>query len=152
MLFCVWDRGALVDYKCVRESVRGCDVCRRVFSFFFLFFFQAEDGIRALAVTGVHSFFSSRRRHTRCSRDWSSDVCSSDLARQEANEAFGNQDSDKLQDAADMAEAAAEEVNDRNDAGSVRNAAKDIADIAQNAGNEEVHDQMRELEDRKSVV
>src|SRR2546429_7052572 len=26
-------------------------------------------------------FFSSRRRHTRCSRDWSSDVCSSDLSR-----------------------------------------------------------------------
>src|SRR2546422_3079435 len=26
-------------------------------------------------------FFSSRRRHTRCSRDWSSDVCSSDLIR-----------------------------------------------------------------------
>src|SRR5256884_4899411 len=26
-------------------------------------------------------FFSSRRRHTRCSRDWSSDVCSSDLHR-----------------------------------------------------------------------
>src|SRR5436309_2518902 len=25
-------------------------------------------------------FFSSRRRHTRFSRDWSSDVCSSDLA------------------------------------------------------------------------
>src|SRR2546422_342941 len=33
------------------------------FSFFYFFFF----------------FFSSRRRHTRCSRDWSSDVCSSDL-------------------------------------------------------------------------
>src|SRR5256884_6167945 len=31
-----------------------------------------EDG-------GVCFFFSSRRRHTRCSRDWSSDVCSSDL-------------------------------------------------------------------------
>src|SRR6266498_3501584 len=31
-------------------------------SFFFVFF-----------------FFSSRRRHTRCGRDWSSDVCSSDL-------------------------------------------------------------------------
>src|SRR2546429_3745569 len=34
--------------------------------------------------TAVHGrrfifFFSSRRRHTRCSRDWSSDVCSSDL-------------------------------------------------------------------------
>src|SRR6266436_8360596 len=29
-------------------------------------------------------FFSSRRRHTRCSRDWSSDVCSSDLKVQAA--------------------------------------------------------------------
>src|SRR2546429_8355707 len=29
--------------------------------------------------SGVFFFFSSRRRHTRCSRDWSSDVCSSDL-------------------------------------------------------------------------
>src|SRR5690606_40733371 len=28
---------------------------------------------------GVFFFFSSRRRHTRFSRDWSSDVCSSDL-------------------------------------------------------------------------
>src|SRR2546429_1137350 len=28
---------------------------------------------------GMLFFFSSRRRHTRCSRDWSSDVCSSDL-------------------------------------------------------------------------
>src|SRR5215813_4358767 len=28
-------------------------------------------------------FFSSRRRHTRCGRDWSSDVCSSDLIRVE---------------------------------------------------------------------
>src|SRR6266498_3232691 len=26
-------------------------------------------------------FFSSRRRHTRCGRDWSSDVCSSDLTK-----------------------------------------------------------------------
>src|SRR5690606_40320539 len=29
----------------------------------------------------VFFFFSSRRRHTRFSRDWSSDVCSSDLRR-----------------------------------------------------------------------
>src|SRR5262245_65232275 len=29
-------------------------------------------------------FFSSRRRHTRCLSDWSSDVCSSDLARRPA--------------------------------------------------------------------
>src|SRR5690606_40542859 len=27
----------------------------------------------------INFFFSSRRRHTRFSRDWSSDVCSSDL-------------------------------------------------------------------------
>src|SRR5690625_5750666 len=27
----------------------------------------------------IHFFFSSRRRHTRWPRDWSSDVCSSDL-------------------------------------------------------------------------
>src|SRR2546422_7072489 len=30
--------------------------------------------------TFLFFFFSSRRRHTRCSRDWSSDVCSSDLS------------------------------------------------------------------------
>src|SRR5690606_3630645 len=31
-------------------------------------------------------FFSSRRRHTRFSRDWSSDVCSSDLLFQAGNQ------------------------------------------------------------------
>src|SRR3712207_8626776 len=31
----------------------------------------------------IFFFFSSRRRHTRYWRDWSSDVCSSDLARVE---------------------------------------------------------------------
>src|SRR5437899_5527140 len=29
----------------------------------------------------IFFFFSSRRRHTRCLSDWSSDVCSSDLSR-----------------------------------------------------------------------
>src|SRR5258707_11650351 len=46
------------------------------------FFFQAEDGIRDIGVTGVQTcafLISSRRRHTRYWRDWSSDVCSSDL-------------------------------------------------------------------------
>src|SRR5256884_250705 len=33
-------------------------------------------------------FFSSRRRHTRCSRDWSSDVCSSDLKTDEQGDYF----------------------------------------------------------------
>src|SRR4249920_3753526 len=49
----------------------------------------APEAIKALlsANTGFTSgygsdvfFFSSGRRHTRCGRDWSSDVCSSDLA------------------------------------------------------------------------
>src|SRR5690554_7619354 len=31
------------------------------------------------ALLWIFFFFSSRRRHTRCGRDWSSDVCSSDL-------------------------------------------------------------------------
>src|SRR3989440_6596678 len=38
--------------------------------------------MRSLKGTRVHRFFfffSSRRRHTRSDRDWSSDVCSSDL-------------------------------------------------------------------------
>src|SRR5690606_39513945 len=34
-----------------------------------------------VAVLILFFFFSSRRRHTRFSRDWSSDVCSSDLFR-----------------------------------------------------------------------
>src|SRR3989440_4962006 len=32
-------------------------------------------------------FFSSRRRHTRSDRDWSSDVCSSDLSKTPRNNA-----------------------------------------------------------------
>src|SRR5690625_2936099 len=33
-------------------------------------------------------FFSSRRRHTRWPRDWSSDVCSSDLVQEENGESY----------------------------------------------------------------
>src|SRR6266542_5070984 len=40
----------------------------------------AVGGCVALLLSGVVSFFfSSRGRHTSCYRDWSSDVCSSDL-------------------------------------------------------------------------
>src|SRR5204862_5815825 len=34
-------------------------------------------------------FFSSRRRHTRSLRDWSSDVCSSDLTTERLDELMG---------------------------------------------------------------
>src|SRR5690606_39548308 len=40
-------------------------------------------------------FFSSRRRHTRVSRDWSSDVCSSDL---DTTQSTGTNDGDVPQD------------------------------------------------------
>src|SRR2546429_5870493 len=40
---------------------------------------SSEASVRCVHV--YFFFFSSRRRHTRCSRDWSSDVCSSDLDR-----------------------------------------------------------------------
>src|SRR3989440_3375231 len=45
---------------------------------------SASDGLRCLdgdrdRSAAVFFFFSSRRRHTRSDRDWSSDVCSSDL-------------------------------------------------------------------------
>src|SRR5260370_5918407 len=40
----------------------------------------AISAISSSAVSIVFFFFSSRRRHTRFKCDWSSDVCSSDLA------------------------------------------------------------------------
>src|SRR6266852_4140401 len=47
-----------------------------MFFFLFFFFFHKKSFLF------FFFFFSSRRRHTRCYRDWSSDVCSSDLWRQ----------------------------------------------------------------------
>src|SRR5205809_1752517 len=44
------------------------------------------DGTERLVVF----FFSSRRRHTRCGRDWSSDVCSSDLSWQQTQFVVGD--------------------------------------------------------------
>src|SRR5690606_40833882 len=44
----------------------------------------------------VDFFFSSRRRHTRFSRDWSSDVCSSDLEKAKAAEKLGEEIRDAL--------------------------------------------------------
>src|SRR2546429_36387 len=41
---------------------------------------QMDNRIKRVEEILSFFFFSSRRRHTRCSRDWSSDVCSSDLS------------------------------------------------------------------------
>src|SRR6476620_10269956 len=45
----------------------------------------------------VFFFFSSRRRHTRYWRDWSSDVCSSDLVEEVQDEPEGREDRDQQQ-------------------------------------------------------
>src|SRR5690606_40774399 len=47
----------------------ACSQCSFAVAFLFMYVFVWHCGF----------FFSSRRRHTRFSRDWSSDVCSSDL-------------------------------------------------------------------------
>src|SRR5690349_23188492 len=56
---------ALVMPAVVHTSAFWCQFFVSFFGLFILFFF--------------FFFFSSRRRHTRSLRDWSSDVCSSDL-------------------------------------------------------------------------
>src|SRR6266542_6046570 len=48
----------------------------------YMSWFLDADAVVFVRITMRHLlffFFSSRRRHTRCYRDWSSDVCSSDL-------------------------------------------------------------------------
>src|SRR5207245_5342564 len=55
---------------CAQRPLRGAARSRR-------------ERRRGAVGPGVIFLFSSRRRHTRCYRDWSSDVCSSDLAERE---------------------------------------------------------------------
>src|SRR5260221_614236 len=82
--------GALRDYRRFHYTGHFPHAERRQrYIIRFMFFFQAEDGIRDHCVTGVQTcafFFSSRRRHTRSLCDWSSDVCSSDLKQKTAYE------------------------------------------------------------------
>src|SRR5699024_11862446 len=40
----------------------------------------------SMLLNSVSFFFSSRRRHTRSKRDWSSEVCSSDIERESSEE------------------------------------------------------------------
>src|SRR5699024_451661 len=58
-----------------------CDLCSRMRSSWARSVFVRGRGWR------LHCFFffSSRRRHTRSKRDWSSDVCSSDLSKTQPN-------------------------------------------------------------------
>src|SRR5439155_15493654 len=58
-------------------------------------------------------FFSSRRRHTRWPRDWSSDVCSSDLLLGRADVVIDVLEVDLVQVAAPLREGTREEVVER---------------------------------------
>src|SRR5699024_12000282 len=96
-------------------------------------------------------FFSGGRRHTRSKRDWSSDVCSSDLERLRL-EAYRN-----LAQASDTAavEAAVEELQDRY--GELPEAAQNLVAVAnfRNTAREYgVHEVMlmgKNIKDRKST-
>src|SRR5699024_12167277 len=56
------------SFYCIHDRTLCFHSPRFPLSFLFLLFFFF-----------IFFFFSSRRRHTRSKRDWSSDVCSSDL-------------------------------------------------------------------------
>src|SRR5690554_7011063 len=58
-------------YEGDKGSVKGLSMCFDCYNCIFNY--------TDICVIFVFFFFSSRRRHTRCGRDWSSDVCSSDL-------------------------------------------------------------------------
>src|SRR6516162_6587632 len=47
---------------------------------------SARRADRAPGGAALYFFFSSRRRHTRLQGDWSSDVCSSDLVKEDTAE------------------------------------------------------------------
>src|SRR5262245_64924799 len=59
-----------------------------LFFFFLLVFIFFFFVCLCLMMLFFFFFFSSRRRHTRCLSDWSSDVCSSDLASRDRGHAM----------------------------------------------------------------
>src|SRR3712207_9578619 len=81
-------------------------------------------------------FFSSRRRHTRYWRDWSSDVCSSDLADEAAAEQAEHHD-EGGQDVG----ARAEELDLREE-----------GELQEDAADHDQRNPQGDLRDRKSVV
>src|SRR5690242_21357662 len=66
----MWKDGCLRDVVLV---LRRCMICSHLLS-------NMALTLDTLLLIFLFFFFSSRRRHTRLTCDWSSDVCSSDLA------------------------------------------------------------------------
>src|SRR5262245_65241269 len=62
----------MISCVCIRQTVTSNSL-RRVASS------GMSVDVLVMCVVSFVFFFSSRRRHTRCLSDWSSDVCSSDL-------------------------------------------------------------------------
>src|SRR5690606_40391017 len=96
-------------------------------------------------------FFSSRRRHTRFSRDWSSDVCSSDLntfepERKDGGSAAGAQALVRHEQFVDRAATVAPRV----DRAAGRCAAHLVATVAVKRGRSEEH--TSELQSRENLV
>src|SRR2546422_569612 len=81
-LYCVYILVVLVSLSHSSICIITRHLCRG-YPFLFMCFLLLYGG-RGFSFVSVSFscffFFSSRRRHTRCSRDWSSDVCSSDLS------------------------------------------------------------------------
>src|SRR5256885_3770371 len=83
-----WSQAIVVSYKTVlsvalESAHRRCAEAS----------IQDDYGFRRLCdAFGFFFFFSSRRRHTRLQGDWSSDVCSSDLASSSARSSNGRRD------------------------------------------------------------
>src|SRR2546429_240653 len=65
--------------EALKPAIEACGISTLSQSPMLGFHKQMDNRIKLLEEI-LSFFFSSRRRHTRCSRDWSSDVCSSDLA------------------------------------------------------------------------
>src|SRR5690242_20880707 len=60
-----------------RISIIVYQICEHYYTLYFIYIIMV---ILTLFLFFFFFFFSSRRRHTRLTCDWSSDVCSSDLA------------------------------------------------------------------------
>src|SRR2546429_227674 len=72
--------GVRREVRCWRMCLHGHEVAAGTWDVGFNIDNVGVDEQEDSEFGDVHApfFFSSRRRHTRCSRDWSSDVCSSD--------------------------------------------------------------------------
>src|SRR2546430_8409125 len=81
--------GMLCVVGCVKDREKGCSCLISLCSDVFFFFFQAEDGIRDLTVTGVQTcalpiFFkyytaeAAKLTLEHCSRKWSTPLCFND--------------------------------------------------------------------------